>query len=148
LANKDLKPGSVIVTGSNVVLAFSKETRAIERKGTMGIDGNGRNVTWSDSLGESKAEDTSVICEVKELYNEVKARITRRTYKDRRVTLQLLGKYGKRQRDRTSQKIHRISKKIVRHAKENGLGIAMENLKGIRKKYRKGNGQRDPFAQG
>jgi putative transposase len=141
LANKDLKLGSVIVTESNVALAFSKETLAIERKGTMGIDVNERNVTWSDSLGESKAEDTSVICQVKELYNEIKARITRRTYKDRRIMLQLLGKYGKKQRNRTSQKIRQISKKIVRHAKENGLGIAMENLKGIRKKYRKGNGQ-------
>jgi transposase len=91
-----LKLGSVILTESNVVVTFSKETIAIERKGTMGIDVNERNLTWSDSLGESKAEDTSMISEVKELYNETKARITRRTYRDRRILLRLLDKYGRR----------------------------------------------------
>jgi transposase len=96
LANRDLKLGSVILTESNVVVTFSKETIAIERKGTMGIDVNERNLTWSDSLGESKAEDTSMISEVKELYNETKARITRRTYRDRRILLRLLDKYGRR----------------------------------------------------
>jgi hypothetical protein len=84
LANEGLKLGSLIVTESNVVVAFSKESVAIERKGTMGVDVNERNVTWSDSSGESKVEDTSRICEVKELYNDTKARIARRTYKDRR----------------------------------------------------------------
>ena len=55
--------------------------------------------------------------------------------------LRLLNKYGRRERNRTSQKTHVVSKTIVRHAKEYRLGIAMENLKGIRKLYRKENGQ-------
>jgi putative transposase len=59
--------------------------------------------------------------------------------------LQLLGKYGKRRRNRTGQKIHNISKTIVRHAKQNGLGIVMEDLKGIRKMYRKGSRQGKSF---
>jgi putative transposase len=37
--------------------------------------------------------------------------------------------------------LHNVSSSIVKHAKENKLGIAMENIKGIRKLYRKVNGQ-------
>jgi putative transposase len=48
---------------------------------------------------------------------------------------------SRRQKNRTSQRFHKISKQIVRHAKESNLGIVMEDLKGIRKLYRKGNGQ-------
>jgi putative transposase len=57
----------------------------------------------------------------------------------------LLSKYGRREKDRTVQAIHRITKRIVNHAKANGQAIVMENLKGIRKLYRKGNGQGTPF---
>lgn len=145
LANKDLKRGSVIVTESSVVVTFSKKIVSIATIGKMGVDINERNVTWSDSLGDSTMEDTSEVCEVKEQYKEIRARIARRTRQDRRILLRLLGKYGKRERNRTTQRIHLISKAIVKHAKENRLSILMENLTGIRKMYRKGNGQGASF---
>ena len=145
LSNPNLKLGSAIVTESKVVIAFSKEAVMIERKGTMGLDVNERNVTWSDSLGESKVEDTSVICEVKELYSEIRARIIRRTRKDRKILIRLLNKYGKRRKNRVNQRIHKISRRIVEHAKKHDLDIVMEDLTGIRKRYSKGNGQGGSF---
>ena len=57
----------------------------------------------------------------------------------------LLAKYGERERDRTSQALHRVTRRIVEHAKENGYAIVMERLKGIRKLYRRGNGQGASF---
>ena len=57
----------------------------------------------------------------------------------------LLAKYGKRERDRTSQALHRVTKRIVEHAKKNDYAIVMERLKGIRKLYRRGNGQGTSF---
>jgi putative transposase len=111
----------------------------------MGIDVNERNVTWSDSSGLVGKEDTSEVVELKEKYKAIRAKIAQRTSGDQRVKRMLRSKYGKRERDRTTQVIHRISRRIVNHAKKNNLAIIMENLKGIRKLYRKGNGQGKSF---
>jgi putative transposase len=102
---------------------------------------NERNVTWSDSTGRTQREDTSEVAEIKERYRGIRAKVARRTQNDRRAQRQLLSKYGRREKDRTTQRIHRISKKIVERAEGNQFGIVMEKLKGIRKLYRKGNGQ-------
>lgn len=87
----------------------------------------------------------SQVCEIKERYRAIRGKIAQRTRKDRRIQQRLLAKYGGRERNRTIQTVHNVSKKIVRHAKENRLGIVMEDLKGIRKLYRKGNGQGTSF---
>lgn len=145
LASRDLKLGSIVVNESNVFITFSKDPVAIEAKGKMGIDANEQNVTWSDSLGATGSEDTSMVYEVKEHYREIRARIAQRTSRDRRTLRRLLSKYGKRERNKTTQRIHIVSKRIVSHAKDNGLQIVMENLKGIRKMYREGNNQGKSF---
>lgn len=141
LADKSLKRGSVTITDSTVVIAFSKETAEIEPHGRIGIDVNERNVTWSDSSGRTERENTSAVAELKERYHDARARIAQRTQKDRRIQQRLLSRYGRREKDRTTQALHRISKRIVEHAKVNRFSVVMENLKGIRKLYRKGNGQ-------
>jgi putative transposase len=123
-----------------VSLTFSKEA-VVEPLGSIGIDFNERNVTVSDSLGETSVHDTSRVAEIKERYRAIRAKIGKRTRQDRRISQELYAKYGKRERNRTVQVLHCISKKIVERAKENNLGILMEKLKGIRKRYRRGNGQ-------
>jgi putative transposase len=57
----------------------------------------------------------------------------------------LLSKYGRRERNRTTQRIHRVTKAIVEYASQHRLGIKMEKLTGIRKLYRRGNGQGATF---
>jgi len=57
----------------------------------------------------------------------------------------LYGKYGMIQKNRVSQLLHNVSKKIVEHAKANRLAITMENIKSIRKLYRAGNGQGNKY---
>jgi putative transposase len=128
-----------------VVLAFSKESAEIEPRGRIGIDVNERNITWSDSLGGVGKEDTSAIAELKERHKAIRAKIARRTSKDRRIQRKVLSRYEKREKDRTISAVHCITKRIVEHAKANNLMIIMENLKGIRKLYRKGNGQGRSF---
>jgi putative transposase len=140
-----LKRGSITLTDSTLAVAFSRETVEIEPRGRIGIDVNERNVTWSDSSGVVVQEDTSAVAELKERYKAVRAKIAQRTSKDARTQKRLLSKYGKCEKDRTSQFIHRITRRIVEHAKTNGHAIVMENLKGIRKLYRKGNGQGTSF---
>ncbi|MDG7006959.1 MAG: IS200/IS605 family accessory protein TnpB-related protein [Nitrososphaerota archaeon] len=58
--------------------------------------------------------------------------------KDRRTCKKLPAKYGKGERDRTGQSIHKVTEQIVVLAREDRLGIKMENMKGIRRLYRKG----------
>ena len=140
-----LKRGSITLTASALAIAFTKDVPDIEARGRIGIDVNERNVTWSDSSGLVRREDTSGIVEIKERYKAIRAKIAERTYKDRRIMRALLAKYGKRERDRTSQALHRVTRRIVEHAKVNGYAIVMERLKGIRKLYRKGNGQGRSF---
>jgi putative transposase len=139
-----LKRGSITLTDLILVVALSRETAEIATHGRIGIDVNERNVTWADSSGVVVKEDTSKVAELKERYKAVRAKIAQRTSKDKRIQRRLLSKYGRRERDRTTQAIHRITKRIVHHAKTNGQ-IIMENLKGIRKLYRKGNRQGASF---
>ncbi len=136
-----LKRGSVTITGHTVLIAFSKEVVEVEARGYVGVDVNERNVTVSDSSGRTIRYDTSEIPELKERYKAIRARIGRRTKEDNRISQRLYSKYGKREKNRTSQALHKISKAIVEQAKEKKFGIVMERLKGIRKLYRKGNGQ-------
>ncbi len=141
LADRSLKKGSITITDSSVVIAFRRKTDDLEPLGEIGVDVNERNVTWSDTKGRTEQEDISDVAEIKERYKAIRAGIAQRTQRDRRMQRCLLSKYGKRESDRTAQRIHHVTKKVVEHAKTNKLEIVMEKLKGIRKLYRKGNGQ-------
>ncbi len=54
-------------------------------------------------------------------------------------------KYGRRERNRAIQRLHAISSRIVAHARRTKFGIVLEDLKGIRKLYRKRSGQGRSF---
>ena len=60
-----LKRGSITLTGRTVSIAFSKEIAAIETLGEVGTDVNERNVTASDTSGDSVVFDTSNVAELK-----------------------------------------------------------------------------------
>ena len=145
LSDLALKRGSITLTSDTVSVAFTKQTAQMDPRGQIGIDINERNVTWSDSAGRIERDDTSEVAELKECYRGVRAKIAERTQKDRRVQRCLLSRHGKRERIRTLQRLYRVTKRIVKHAQVNRFGIVMEKLKGIRKLYRKGNGQRASY---
>jgi putative transposase len=143
--NSTFKRGSVTITDRTVSIALSQRVAAIEPLGMAGVDVNERNVTVCETQGTSRAYDISRVQEVKEIYRAIRARIGERIGKDRRVAQSLYAKYGRREKNRTKQEIHRVSKAIVKSAKAKGLGIVMEDLNGIRKLYRRGNGQGASF---
>src|SRR5712692_3063633 len=140
-----LKRGSITVTGRTVSIAFSKESAETETLGEVGIDVNERNVTASDTSGDTVVFDTSNVAELKERYRAIRAKIGRRTRRDKRISQRLYARCGMREKNRTTQALHRVSKAIVAQAKEKRFGIIMEKLKGIRKLYRRGNGQGSSF---
>lgn len=140
-----LRRGSITVTGRAVSIAFSKETAEVAPRGQIGVDVNERNITTSDILGNNKVYDTSEVSEIRERYRDARARIGTKTGKDNRISQRLYEKYGRRERNRTVQRIHRVSKAVVQDAREREFGIVLEKLKGIRRLYRKGNGQGSSF---
>jgi putative transposase len=138
LSEPNLKLGSITLTARTVAIAFSKETVMIEPSGYIGIDRNLDNITTVSSDGEVASYDLSKATRIKAVYREVKSHLKRN---DVRIRRRIFQKYGEKQRNRVNQILHHVSKDIVERAKKNKFGIVMENLKGIRKLYRKGNGQ-------
>ena len=114
----------------------------IEPIGAIGIDRNLDNVTTADSDGIILRHDLARATEVKSRCRETKRRFKRNDARIRRV---VYGKYGRIQRDKVSWFLHNVSASIVRRAKEKRFGIVMENIKGIRRLYRKGNGQGNEY---
>jgi len=138
LRDPSLKRGSITITESTVVLAVSKTARVVEplRK-AVAFDINERNITSS----EGERYDLSHIANIKHQYSRIRASIAKKTHRDRRVKQRLLSKYGRRERQRAIQALHKVSKKIVEKAKESKSAIILEKLTNIRNLARKGNGQ-------
>jgi len=141
-----LKRGSVTITPDSVTIAFSKETEPLMLNGFMGIDLNERNVTASATDGFARRfEELGEVVEIKERYREIRSSISKTTRGDRRVAKKMLARYGKREKRRTESRLHKITSHLVKYAKENRIGIKMEKLRGIKKLYRKANGQSRSF---
>jgi putative transposase len=129
---------SVSLTDSTLSIAFSKETVEAEPVGAMGIDRNLDNVTLAASNGEIKRYDLSEATRIKSSYRAVKSCLKRN---DVRLRKRVFRKYGIRQRNRINQILHQVSKDVVAKAKAESLGIVMEDIRGLRKLYQRGNGQ-------
>lgn len=129
---------SVTLTTCTIAIAFSKETSVIDVTGLIGLDRNLDNVTTATLDGKTHIYDLSEATKAKALYREVKSHFRRN---DARVAKWIQRKYGTKQRNKVQPILHNASKRIVEKAKVEHLGIVMEDLKGIRKLYRKGNGQ-------
>ena len=134
LSDPTLKLGSVTITEDTVTIAFSKTVEAIEPKGYVAIDTNERSLDCATSKGELFKYDLRELPRIHHTYFEKRRAIQRRFWGDRRKSQRLQAKYHEREKHRTEQLIHRVSKDVVERAKENGFGIILEQLKNIRRK--------------
>jgi putative transposase len=142
LDNGNLKRGSVTITATGVSISFSKEVELINPVGHLGVDINERNVTTSATDGfEKRFNELGEVVDIRERYREARAKINKQTWRDQRIGKRLLAKYGRRERNRAVQRIHKVTRKIVHYANEHELGIKTEKLTGIRRLYKRGNGQ-------
>jgi len=110
----------------------------MEPTGLIGIYRNLDNVTIATDKGNTKRFDLSEATKIKATYREVQSHLKRN---DVRIRKRIFSKYGRKQRNHVNQCLHLVSRQIISEAKANNQGIVMENLKGIRKLYRKGNRQ-------
>ncbi len=143
LSNPDLTVRSFSLTAFSINLCVSKETEQIECTKTVGIDRNLRNVTCGNEE-QVTFYKTNKLLSIKENTMHARAGFHRN---DRRKKGQFWKIKQRRMANRTKQYIHRISKDIVDNAVKEKAVIVLENLKGIRKLYKKGNGQGNKYRR-
>jgi len=129
---------SVTLTPNSLSIACSKEIVEREPIGYVGIDRNLDNVTVASTDGTVQRLDLTKAIRIKADYRCVKSRFKRN---DTRIRTRVFSKYGEKQRNRTQPLLHNVSKRMVEDAKTRQYGIALERLTGMRRLYRKGNGQ-------
>ncbi|MBI5378371.1 MAG: hypothetical protein HZA82_07090, partial [Thaumarchaeota archaeon] len=133
LSDPSLKFGNAILTANTLSISYSKNTKLHKPSGHIGIDRNLDNITCADSKGNTQQIDLSEATQIKQTYRRVKSHFKRN---DVRIRTKLFQKYGTKQKNRVNQLLHKTSKQLV----STNHRIIMENLTGIRKLYRKGNG--------
>ncbi len=143
LSDPALAVRSFSLTALNISLCISKKVQEIECTKTVGVDRNLRNVTCGNEE-EVTFYKTNKLLSIKE--NTIHARSGFRR-NDKRKKGQFYKEKQRRMSNRTKQYIHRISKNIVDNAVKKKAVIVLENLKGIRKLYRKGNNQGNKYRR-
>jgi len=129
---------SVTLTPYSLSITYSKETAEIETEGFVGVDRNLDNVTAASTDKIMRRYDLSKVADIKSTYRYVKSRFKRN---DARIRTKVFSKYGKKQRNHVQPLLNNVSKRIVKGAETRRCGIVMERLSGIRRLYRRGNGQ-------
>ncbi len=135
LMDNTLKRGSITMTESTIIIAFSKDIEAIQPLSKVGIDLNEKSAVLSDGT----RYDLSEVARLHTEYGVRRSDFYSRHPHDER----LKRKFGRtREKNRVKQLLNRISKAIVAKAKTNKEGIILERLEGIRHAHQRGNGGR------
>ncbi len=137
LSEPNLRIRSFTLSETSLSLCIAKQVSEIECEGTVGVDRNLRNLTVGNErravqYGLSKA------LKIAETTTRIIGSFKRDDVKVRR---RLASKYGRRRRCRTQYLLHNITKQVVTEAFARREAIVLENIEGIRRLYRRGNGQ-------
>jgi len=124
--------GSLTVTRERIVVAVRKAAPApYEPAAAIALDTN------EDSLDGVEADSgtarlvtlpLSGVRQVQAAHFRQRRRLARRKAHDRRVKQRLLAIEGRRERNRVTQRLHRISKGLVKEARAHQAAIVLENL--------------------
>ncbi len=135
LSEQNIKTGTITITSNSVSISIIKNIEPIRPIEIIGIDTNLNNITAVHSDGTIDVfSEVSKITKFKEKYRIVKSHFKRN---DVRIKKKIFQKYGVKQQRKTKQILHTISKKLALQKKQ----LILEDLKGIRKMYRRGNRQ-------
>jgi len=128
-----LRVGEVTINETRVLIPFRKDVDLSNPKDWIAIDINESNVTgvssnphvvrWDAEFGKIRGD-----------YFRKRRRIQQLAKLKPITSRRLMKKYSRRERNKVKDLCHKLSRSIVAFAKEYGLGIVMENLKGIRRR--------------
>ncbi|MDE1878347.1 MAG: transposase [Thaumarchaeota archaeon] len=137
LQDKSLKVKSFVIIPNSISLCIQKEVEEIEPQSVIGIDRNLRNIIISNGM-EHVMYKTGKLLSIKENTSHVISSFKRF---DVRKKKHFQKRLGNRRARRIQQHLHKISKDIVSRAVQSKSIIILEDIKSIRKLYRKGNDQ-------
>jgi putative transposase len=129
---------SATLTPESVSVSVRRRVESMECTGMFGIDRNLDNVTVADTENQIERVDLSRATAVKFRCRQTRSRFHRNAVK---ASKKIYSKYGRLERDRVAWLIHNVSANLILRAKLHRQAIVMEDLKGIRRLYRKGNGR-------
>jgi putative transposase len=138
LSQLDIETRSVTLSSQFLCISVRKRVEEVGCKGALGLDRNVDNVTVADSENRVVRYDLRRATSVKGQCRRTKAGFSRN---DVRLKRSVFRKYGRLERARVGWFMHNASANIIQQAKLKRQAIVMEDLRGIRKLYRKGNGQ-------
>jgi putative transposase len=122
------KIGEVLINESCVYIPLKFEISLIKPENFVAIDVNENNIAFVSSDGKFSKIETG-IRELKVGYAEKRRKIQR--IRNKRKKEKLLRKYKEREKNRTKDILHKVSKFIAKNFK--GYGVIMENLKCLRR---------------
>jgi putative transposase len=125
LMDPSLKKGSVTITDSSVIVAFSKEIQQSQPETRVGLDLNEKSTVLSDGT----KYDLSVVARIHTEYGVRRSEFCARHPRDKRLKHKFAGNL--RERNRVRQVLNKTTKKIVEDAKAKKQVVVLECLKGI-----------------
>ncbi len=123
------------MTQSSIVIAFSKVSLTNEPSRRVGYDLNEKAIAGATGLGVTSPRSARLHT----LYGIRRSRFYERHPCDRRLKKKYAS--SRREKERASQALHRVSTLIVEKARANNEAIVLERLKGIRYAHQRGNGE-------
>jgi putative transposase len=138
LSQPEVEVRSASLTPESLTISVRKQVEPVNCSGMVAIDRNLENVTIADTDNQLERCDLSKASAIKSRCRENKRSFLRNDVKVRKI---VYGKYGRLERDRVAWLLHNVSANIILRAKLRREAIVMEDLRGIRKLYRRGNGQ-------
>jgi putative transposase len=131
------KVRSLTITPDSFSFCYSDDIEPALVKRVFGVDRNEKNVTFGDREVVMQVDVTKIV-KIRHATREIIGSFKR---SDARIRGKLARKYWKRGGHRTDQILHAATNYIVDRAARNQAALALEDLTGIRKMYRRRNGQ-------
>jgi putative transposase len=131
---KGKKVRSLTMTPDSLSFCYSEDVEQLPVRTVYGVDRNEKNLTFGDASMVVQIDMREAV-KVRQTTREILGSFRRN---DVRVRRRLARKYWKRANQRTDQMLHAVTNWIVERAKKNSAALAIEDLTGIRKLYRRG----------
>jgi putative transposase len=133
----DKKVRSLAITLDSLSFCYSEDVEPLPVTRVYGVDRNEKNIAFGDR-GRVTLVDVKSVVKIRQTTREIVGSFKR---DDVRVRRRLSRKYWGRASRRTGQILHAATNYVVDSAAKEGAALAVEDLTGIRRMYRRGNGQ-------
>ncbi len=140
LSDESLSLGSLTVCPGKAIIAFRKApSKKYEPGAVLALDTNERSMDGvlaiEGSMLPVKA-DCSDVSVIQERHHERRRRLQKKKAHDRRMSRKLTAREGRREHDRIEYRLHQVANAVIGAAKEERAAIALEDLTGIKTKWK------------